>query len=174
MLSTEDKKATPFGVESHEVIGSVFSPDGRWIAYAFNPNLPGSASVDSANRGVYIQPFPATGARYQVPKQQIDFHPAWGPKGTELFFVPTAASDRLAAVIVTTQPSVIFGSAASLPARVTGNRINNQTRAWDVLPDGRFVGLIDPSETESLAGTSSQMRVVLNWSEELKAKVPVR
>ena len=76
---------------------------------------------------------------------------------------------------VTTQPSVSLGSAASLPARVTANKINNEMRAWDILPDGRFVGLIDPSETESLAGTaSSQMRVVLNWFEELKTRAPTK
>lgn len=172
MLSTADKKAAPFnGVESVEPIGSVFSPDGRWIAYSSNP--PGVGQF--TNRGVHLQPFPATGDHYQIPKQALDFHPAWGPKGTKLFFVPTALSGQLAAVSVTTQPSVIFGSAASLPARVTANRINNEMRAWDVLPDGRFVGLVDPSETESPAGAaSSQMRVVLNWFEELKTRVPAK
>jgi hypothetical protein len=39
------------------------------------------------------------------------------------------------------------------------------------MPDGRFVGLAPPSETESSDAT--QMRVVLNWFEELKTRVPV-
>ena len=54
-------------------------------------------------------------------------------------------------------------------------RVSSEMRAYDILPDGRFVGLIEPSETESSAGASSaQMRVVLNWFEELKTRVPAK
>lgn len=89
------------------------------------------------------------GAYENLSAQGLDFHPTWGPKGAELFFVPTAADGRLAAVSLTTKPSVTFGSAASLPALVTANRISTDTRAYDILPEGRFVGLVDPSDTGS-------------------------
>src|SRR5207248_1323829 len=90
------KKAAPFGaVQSVEPIGSVFSPDGRWIVYTSTPI---GGGVSSPNRGIYVQPVPASGARYQVPKQALDFHPVWGPKGTELFFVPSTVATGRATV----------------------------------------------------------------------------
>jgi Tol biopolymer transport system component len=171
-LSLADKKAAPSGaVRSAEPIGAVFSPDGRWVAYASTPLAGGT----STNRGVYVQPFPSIGTAYQVPKQQLDFHPTWGPKGTELFYVPTAASGQLAAVSVTTQPSVTFGTPTNLPATVMANRTSVETRAYDVLPDGKFVGVVSSSELDSLGAVAApQIRVVLNWFDELKARVPTK
>jgi eukaryotic-like serine/threonine-protein kinase len=171
-LTVTDKKAAPFGaVQSAEPIGSVFSPDGRWIVYTSTPI---GGGVSSPNRGIYVQPVPASGARYQVPKQALDFHPVWGPKGTELFFVPSAASGRLAVVSVTTRPDVTFGSPVTLSARVTADRTSAETRAYDILPDGRFIGVVPASETESSGTAVAQFRVVLNWTEELKQRVPTR
>jgi Tol biopolymer transport system component len=175
VLSIDDKKATPFGgVQSVEPIGSVFSPDGRWIAYSSTPT-PTIAGELSTDRGVYIQPFPAASARYQLPRQALDFHPVWGPKGTELVVVPTVFNSRFAAVPLTTQPNVAFGTASSLPAKVTGDRRAGETRAFDIMPDGRFVGLVSISDKEPIALTdAAQIRVVLNWFEELKRLVPAK
>ncbi|MGH9255689.1 MAG: hypothetical protein ACRD3C_14105 [Vicinamibacterales bacterium] len=176
LLSLGDKKADPYGgVESAIPTGAVFSPDGRWVAYAFNPGL----GLISPNSGVYVQPFPATGARYQVPKQEqsINFHPVWSPKGAELVYVRSAGSGQMAAVNVTMQPALTFGNPVNLPARVSAGRTNGQMRAHDVMPDGRFVGLVPASEAESsgaLGSSGAQMRVVLNWFDELKARVPVQ
>src|SRR5262249_44236102 len=50
-------------IRSVEPIGATFSPDGRWIAYYSNLKRPFEAGPN-ANRGVYVQPFPPTGARH--------------------------------------------------------------------------------------------------------------
>jgi Tol biopolymer transport system component len=173
MLSLDDLKAAPFAnVESAEPIGSIFSPDGRWIAYAATPLDDTTILV---NRGVYIQPFPAAGTeRYQVPKQQMDFQPVWSAKGDELMYVPTAASGRLAIVSVSTTPSVTFGPLRTFPAVVTAGRLSGQPRAYDLMPDGRTVGLLSVAESNSSPAASQQVRVTLNWFEELKARVPTR
>ena len=42
----------------------------------------------SPDRGVFVQPFPPTGAIYQAPKVLIDFHPVWSPDGRELMYIP--------------------------------------------------------------------------------------
>jgi len=176
-LTIQDGKIAPFAnVTSAEPIGSAFSPDGRWLAYYSAPSETAATSAASGllNRGIFVQPFPATGDVYQVPKQQIDFQPLWSPKGDELFYVPTAASGQLAAVTVTTKPAVAFGSPVLLRARATGNRLSNETRAFDILPDGRFVGVVAPSDVVSTTVAPTQLRFVLNWNEELKQRVPAR
>jgi Tol biopolymer transport system component len=170
-VSVPERQTAPYeAVQSVEPIGSVFSPDGRWIVYT-STRVPGP--LTSPDRGVYVQPVPPTGVRYQVPKQQIDFHPLWGPKGTELFYVPSLG--RLTSVTFTAQPSVAFGSPTAVPTRVTSNTTSNTLREFDILPDGRFVGTVPGQEEGSNSPTASPpVRVVLNWTEELKQRVPTR
>jgi Tol biopolymer transport system component/tRNA A-37 threonylcarbamoyl transferase component Bud32 len=168
MLSLADKKIAAFaGVRSVEPIGSVFSPDGKWLAYAI-----GTGSATSANRGIFVQPVPPTGAIYQVPRQIVDFHPVWSASGTELVFTVAATAGQMAAVSVTTAGAVKFGPTVRFPASVTGDRLSRQGRAWDLMPDGRVIGIVPADEAAPRA--FAEMRLVLNWFEELKERVPVR
>ena len=168
-LSIEDKATTAFaGVTASGPVGSVFSPDGKWLAYSITT---GGAIAD-VNRGVFVQPFPATGAVYQVPRQRVDFHPVWSARGGELVFSASATAAEMVAVDMATAGGVTFGTPARFPASVTGDRVAGQPRAWDILPDGRFIGLVSGTEGGTRTRTS-ELRVVLNWFEELKQKVPV-
>jgi len=170
VLALADGKITPFGdVRSVEPIGSVFSPDGRWIAY--HARSPGAEQL-SPNAGVFVEPFPAsgTGARNQAPRVAFDFQPLWSRTGKELFYVPTTASGRLAAVRIATETGLTFGIPESLPFTLTAGRTSGATRAFDVLSDGRFVGLVAGSGE----GPSREIRLVFNWTEELKRLVPTR
>jgi Tol biopolymer transport system component/tRNA A-37 threonylcarbamoyl transferase component Bud32 len=173
MLSFPERTTAPFGhVTSAEPIEPVFSPDGRWIAYASGPTSnEGSAAPD---RGVFIEPVPPTGARYQVPKQLVDFHPLWSADGRELFYTASMVSGQMAVARVATQPVVTFGTPEQFPARVTADRLSNEPRAYDVLPDGRFIGLTSVPGTNPQSSQGFQLRVVLNWFEELKQRVPVK
>jgi serine/threonine-protein kinase len=170
MMTLADKTTAPFGgVSSIGSIGSVFSPDGKWLAYA--QGRPGA--VSDVNRGVFLQPFPATGAVYQVPKQLVDFHPVWAKSGgRELVFTAAATAGLMVAVRVTTAAGVTFGTPERFPASVSGDRVASEPRAWDILPDGRFIGITSTTE-DAVRGSSLQMRLVLNWFEELKQRVPV-
>ena len=165
-LTLDERKATPFGdVRSDRPIGAVFSPDGRWVAYS---------SFSGGAGGGYVQPFPATGARYQIPKLTFDYHPLWTLDGKELFYIPVAG--RFAAVSVQMQPSFTFGNPVEM-ATVTFTRfdVSNDVRNYDLTPSGKFVALVAPQEP-GRSGTSSapEIRVVLNWFEELKRLVPTR
>jgi Tol biopolymer transport system component len=161
------------GVSSIEPIDSVFSPDGRWIVYHVRT---GSLSEPRGpNNGIYIQPFPPTGARYQAPRVQGDFHPVWTPDGRSLVYVPSAASQQMATVQVMTEHGVTFSPPTMAPAAVTGLVISVLPRAYDILPDGRFVGLVSARDYATLVfNGGNQIRVVLNWFEELKQRVPVQ
>jgi hypothetical protein len=48
-------------------------------------------------------------------------------------------------------------------------------RNYDLTPDGKILGLVDASErTQSGNPDAPEFRVVLNWFEELKARVPAK
>jgi eukaryotic-like serine/threonine-protein kinase len=145
------------GVEAPGPITAAFSPDGRWVAYAYLPE------------GTFVQPFPATGAIYRI---YGGLHPFWSPDGHELFFNPRG---EFAVSRITTKPSFIFASPTQLP---TGNLVSSgltAERNIDTTPDGkRFVGVIAARQVQSNLVSSPQIRVVENWFEELKAKVPTK
>ena len=61
-FSLRDRKAEPFGgvqLSTANLARSVFSPDGRWVAYM---------SDETGMTAVYVQPVPATGAKYPISK----------------------------------------------------------------------------------------------------------
>ena len=168
ILTVSDGALAPFGVTAQEPTDAVFSPDGAWVAYRS-----GRSSVAAGLPGVFVQPFPPTGAAYPAPRVGIDFHPVWAQGGAALVYVPSAASVQLATVTVTAKGGVTFGAPVLSPATVTADRISSQPRAYDILPDGRFIGLVGASERDVLqAQASREIRVVLNWFEELKRVVP--
>ena len=167
-FALDDRKATPFGdVRSNRSIGAVFSPDGQWVAYTSDSTGPGAGGS-----GGYVQPFPATGARYQIPELYNDYHLLWTSDGKELFYIP--ARGRFAVVSVQTQPNVTFGNPVEMTVTFTRDHLSTDVRNYDLTPSGKFVALVDP-QAQSQSGTSAgrEIQVVLNWFEELKQRVPV-
>ncbi len=172
-FSLLDRKATPFGaVHSAVPTGGVFSPDGRWVAYTSTER--GRVAYTSTERGtttIYVQPFPATGAKYQLVAKQRDIphEVVWSPDGKELFYNPRAGGFE--AVSVTTEPTFAFGNAVAVPRRFQLSPPEAR-RGYDITLGGKFVGLIPARQTESGMPTAPQIQVVLNWFEELKGRVP--
>ena len=163
-LSLPDGKIAPFGgVQSTSLRppNAVFSPDGHWVAY--------SSSETGATSRVLVQPFPATGSINQVSRDGT--HPLWSADGKELFFVPAG---QLAVVSVTTRPAFTVGNPMALPRQFRASQAAGAgARPYDITPDGkRFIGMIAAGQTQSGGPATPQIQVVLNWFEELKAKVP--
>jgi eukaryotic-like serine/threonine-protein kinase len=154
-FSLHDKKAGQVeGVRSSSLLNSAFSPDGKWIAYVLN--------------GIYVQPFPGTGATYQIETIR-GIYPQWSRNGREMFYTPPG---QLLAVDIRTEPSLVIGKPRSMPRGFLVNGTGTP-RSYDVTADGRFIGVVDSSIP--LAGsTTPQINVVLNWTEELKRLVPTR
>jgi hypothetical protein len=118
--------------------------------------------------GVFVEPFPGTGARYQVESFR-GIYPLWSRDGRELFYTPPG---QLLVVNVLTQPSFTASKSTALPRGflVSGS---GTPRTYDVTPDGRFIGVIDANLGPGSAA-APQIEIVLNWFEELKARVPAK
>ncbi len=158
-FSLRDRKATPFANSpSLTSEGSVFSPDGRWLAYESN---------ETGTSEIYMRPFPATATKYQISKG-FSVHPFWSTSGKELFF--STGPTSFAVVNITTQPGVTFSSRAPVPrGGLSGTATGPRT--YDILPDGRFIGVVPARQIQAGA---SQIQVVLNWFEDLRQRAPVR
>ena len=93
----------------------------------------------------------------------------WSPDGSTLYYIPGA--QPVAGVSVTKQPALGFGSPRTWPA--TGQQHSIRVpRNFDVLPDGKqfvFTRIHRRRDIRRAAG-APQIRVVVNWSEEFRAR----
>jgi len=142
-----------------------FSRDGRWVAYTAIAN---GLSV------VFVQPYPATGAKYQISKEPDSHHPVWSPNGNELIYLNGAV--QLTSVSVTSQPSFAFGNPVRLTSTSEGalTDLPFNPRNYDVAPNGQqFIRVVDADAAKrSGPPPNPTLNVVLNWFEELKQRVP--
>ena len=134
--------------------GTRLSPDGQWISYISN---------ETGQMEVYVRPFPGPDRKWQV-STQGGTQAVWNPHGKELFY---RSGNKMMVVEVTTkpdlalsQPRVLFEQPYAFGGGIT---LPN----YDVSPDGqRFVMV-----KEELR--AARLNVMLDWFEELKARVPV-
>lgn len=164
VLSLQDRKATEFGgIRSTRPINASFSPDGRWVAYQ-------STETGSAMQ-IFVQPFPATGAKYQISKTaNSSIYPMWSRDGKDLFYIPGA--ELFGVVSVETKPVFGFGNFTSLPRSVFVEGGPASARNFDVARDGRMLAVIPAGQTESGVArpTQLQLQIVLNWFEDVKQR----
>ncbi len=156
MLRMGDRTAQPFLRTPFNESSPRFSPDGRWLAYA---------SDESGRQEIYVQPYPGPGGKWPI-SADGGREPVWNRNGRELFY---RNGDRMMAVEIATQPGFAAGKPRMLfdgPYELTVFAAPN----YDVSPDGRRFLMLKHSEQGAAALT--QINIVLNWSEELKRRVP--
>ena len=151
--------------EPDNQFGSVFSPDGNWLAYL--SGQPGTGHI-------YVQPFPATGEIRQVTLQPGVAWPVWSADGTELFYRRdiSATQSTVVSVDVDVDGGFTFGVERPLPleewSRTTG------LRNFDVMPDGqRFLMTFEADQPDRAEPVRPAINIVENWFEELRQRVPV-
>jgi serine/threonine protein kinase/Tol biopolymer transport system component len=168
--SVHDKTSRPFDAvrASRQPTNAAFSPNGLWVAYQSNETGP---------LAVYVQPFPATGSRFQASldaPQDAPHHPLWSRDGTELFYV--AGPNRLVVTRVSERSGLSFSNPVVIQTGTWKNTFGGPTtiRNYDVSTDGkRFIGVIASGTTDSdTPRTLQQLQVVLNWFEEVKQRMP--
>ena len=162
-----DGKLEPFGGAVTNAIfamAPVFSPDGKWVAYT---------ATSTPQDGLFATwVIPASGGTKQRVGEGI--HPLWSPDGMELFVQEIS---RFVGRRVFTAPSLAFGNPSPLPnvrLRVIGINVE---RNYDILPDGRFLGVVGEAEAsgrQQAATLAPQVQVVVNWFEELRRIAPAK
>jgi Tol biopolymer transport system component len=164
-LLLQDKTMAPFeGVQSTAPINATFSPDGRWVAYQ---------STETGMSQIYVQPFPPTGAKYQISKTNGNsIYPLWSRDGKELFSIP--APRQFVAVSVTTKPSFAFSNPTTMARSVFIDGGPPTVRNYDAARDGRIMAVIPAAQVQSEAARAPQIQVVLNWFEDVKQRVPLK
>jgi Tol biopolymer transport system component len=143
-----------------------FSPDGGWLAYASN---------ESSRSEVYVQPYPGPGSRELV-STDGGTAPGWARHGRELFYTTTqtiggqAAPTRMMVVPITLGTTFSVGA----PRMLFEGRYGATCcmRPYDVTADGRRFLMLQQKERPPVS--VSNMVLVQNWVEELKARVPVK
>ena len=139
-----------------------FSPDGRWLAYV---------STESGSQAVYVQAFPGPGEKIRI-SNSGGSSPAWAANGKELFYQQRVEPiSRIFAVDIDTSK----GFEAGKPRLLFEGpyQLNGPMRGYDVTPDGEHFVLMRQSAELPREEPFTQMHVVLNWTEELKRRVPV-
>jgi hypothetical protein len=142
------------------------SPDGRWLAYV---------SDVSGRREVYARPFPGPGQTVQVSLDGGD-NVAWHPEGRELYFIGPGDApgvSRMMAVAIDTHPALRVGVPGALfefrPADLQFG--SSPLTGYCVARDGQRFFLVQNLPVPPRPPVT-QVHLVLNWLEELKAKVP--
>ena len=133
----QDKTPTPFDTgQSSASPKSVFSPDGRWVAYAV---------VKNGAFTLFVEPFPTTGAKNLI---STGFHPLWSPDGKELFFSRSPGPGQTMVVRIATQPGLTFGNPEPVLRAAAIDGDPGQARNYDITPDGqRFITVVRPQQT---------------------------
>jgi Tol biopolymer transport system component len=127
-----------------------FSPDGKWVAYQ---------SDESGRNEIYVQPYPATGAKWTISNGGGTM-PAWRGDGRELFY--RAPDDSIAAVPMALGMTLDAGNPATLFSRPLqpGGIFRNR---YVVSADGQRFLLNVASEKQGVTPFSA----VLRWTEGL-------
>jgi Tol biopolymer transport system component len=156
-VKTGDTTLVPLLTSPAREISPAVSPDGRWLAYS---------SDESGAFEVYVRPFPEVAtARWQVSGSGGTL-PVWARNGRELFYVNghgemTSVALKPGSSFSLGEPRTLF----SVSQYTLG--IGSNAGAYDITPDGRRFVMMRP--TAGLGET--ELVVVQNWFEELKARV---
>jgi serine/threonine-protein kinase len=143
--------ASPDAEESSPAL----SPDGRWLAYV---------SDESGRHEVYVRPFPNVDEARWLVSAGGGSEPLWSHSGRELFY--RNGNNDMVAVEILAGPTFARGEPRVLFSMRDYPSVQNHPN-YDVGPnDQRFIMIqLEESDVES------DVVMVLNWFEELKAKV---
>ena len=152
-----DRSVRKLLATEHDERNATLSPDGKWMAFE---------SDQSGRFEVYVRPFPDADSGQWPVSTAGGTEPLWSPAGKEIFYL--SEDNKMMAVPVST----VGGFVAEKPVPLfdtTPYFFGGQGRNYDVTKDGqRFVMVKNPVDA---GNRSTPINIVLNWAEELRAKL---
>jgi serine/threonine-protein kinase len=147
-----ERKPQPFMVTSFDEWAPKFSPDGRWIAYTSN---------ESGRAEIYVKAVQGTGGKRQI-STGGGMWPVWSHNMGELFFLN---GNRLMAAKIDLESGRPPSLESLFEMRLDQSR---PTSSYDIALDDRTFVMVVQDEQQP----ARELRVFLNWFEELKRLVP--
>ena len=129
--------------------GAQLSPDGRWLLYQ---------SDASGRAEIYVRRYPALNRQWQV-SEGGGVQGRWSRTNREIYY---RSGQRIVAVALDasgTEP--VFGKPTALFADDYDFGAGTSIANYDVTPEGRFMMI-------RRGANGGKLRVVVNWTEELK------
>jgi serine/threonine-protein kinase len=138
----------------------VFSPDGRWLAYA---------DTESGAYEVYVRAFPDKSTRWLISNGGGTM-PIWARNGRELFYRNEDSQIMVATYAVRGDTFV-----ADKPRVWSEKRLANTglTPLFDLAPDGKRFAVLMAAEGPEPIEAQSHVTLLLNFFEELRRIAPV-
>jgi Tol biopolymer transport system component len=161
-IDGSERKTTLLTPEDVSEKSGYLSPDGLWLAYV---------SFQEGESEVYIRNMDGS-IKEKVSRAGGD-EPAWSPDGTKLFYMNKEGT-ALLSVEVKPGAGLELGSERVVFEEPAGFEFLKHGLAtlyrasYDVHPDGQRFLFIVKKKTER----KMKVRVILNWFEELKRKMP--
>jgi serine/threonine protein kinase len=167
-LKDPARKVEPLLAAEGMDFGAEVSPDGKWLAY--HSNISGEFQV-------YVRPFPnVQDSRLQI-STSGGSRAAWSRNGRELFYLDREG--LLTSVAIPAATGAAFS--AGTPVKILNRKyyagaslLGLDLRGYDISPDGQRFLMIKEPESVPLVTQSANMILVLNWVDELKARLPSR
>ena len=163
--AAEGRKPIPFlRTEASEGMGRL-SRDGHWMAYVSN---------ETGRNEVYVQPFPASGAKWLV-SITGGTQPRWSADGSSLYYLANGSGGAMTltgvdvrtldSVFQASVPKPLFAATLSQVTTVGGQSvsINRVTQTYVASRDGQRFFTLSPVPD----ATAPAITVTLNWASEL-------
>ncbi len=148
--NVEPLVATPFD-DAHPAL----SPDGRWLAYVSN---------QSGQSEVVVRSFPTLSTQVQI-STAGGTEPVWGPNGRELYYRAAGETEGPEMVVARIETRSGFRVVSRERLFRADEFVTAPPHAnYDVAPNGSGFVMVR-------LGRASRFEILLNWPEELKAKV---
>jgi len=156
---SQEKESKPRKLiqSQNDLVYLSFSPDSRWIAYQ---------SDETGSMQIFVRPYPEVdGGMWQV-STDGGSRPVWARRGELLELLYVSGSKMMSVEIAAGPP---FRKGIPKPLFEKTFVAEAAQLGYDVTADGKRFLMIKSSKQEQ---AGAQIRLILNWFEELKQKVP--